>query len=455
MLLCNVGLFAQRSITLDDAIQIAIKNNSDLKQSKMDIDKANATVDATYANAYPSLDLSASYAYIIKGQQVAMPDFAAMFGNAVYGILYQEHLIDKIPQLPPAGTSLMSMTQDHNLQAQLQLTQIIFNSAVFTGIGAAKDYLDVSKYQYNAKVGDVVLNVKQAFYGILYSKAMLDIINASYQNAQANLKNVQALYNQGMVSEFNQLDASVQVENIRPQIKQLENAVVSATNGLKILLGIPQNESISAEGQLEYVAEDIDDLNSLTGRAVKNNLNLQTLEESIDIMNASVKVSESDYYPTLAAFANYGYTAMGNSFGDLVSFPTSQAGLSFSMNLFKGMSTKNQVQEAKIDVLKTEEQIDQLKQAVIMQVTTNVNELQRIKEDIEAQDRNIQVAQRAYELAGTRYKEGTGSQLEIQNSELSLRQARTNRLQSVYNYLLSKIQLDNLLGDISDSWKIK
>jgi outer membrane protein TolC len=344
------------------------------------------------------------------------------------------------------------MSQANNIQTQIQLTQILFNSAVFTGIGASKDYLRVSESQYNAKLIDVVMNIKTTFYGILYTKELLNIVNISYQNAQENLTNVDHLYREGLVSEFTQLDASVRVENIKPQIKQLENTVATATNGLKILLGISQAENINISGGIEYVDEDLQEVGGLVSKAQSNNLTIKTLEQVINVNQASVDVSSSDYYPSLAFFANYGINAMSNNFSNFNSFPTSNIGLSFSMNLFKGMQTKYQVQEAKIDLTKTQEQILQLKEAIAMQVRNNINELQRIKEDIAAQDRNISVAERAYSLATTRFKEGTGSQLEIMNSDVSLKQAKTNRLESVYNYLNAKAKLDNILGIINPAW---
>ncbi|MDR0927006.1 MAG: TolC family protein [Ignavibacteria bacterium] len=445
--LLTTTAYAQRSITLDEAIKIAIKNSYDLQLAKLDIQKAEATVDEVYGNALPSIDLTANFAHSIKKQVIPMTDFGAIMTNAAYGLLFKEKLIpEDDSKYVPVGTMMMSMAQDNTAQAQLQLTQILFNSAVFTGIGAAKDYLDVSKAQYNQKVADIELSVKNAFYGILYARELLSIINISYQNAQDNLANVTAMNNQGLVSEFTLLDATVRVENIKPQIKQLENAVASATNGLKMLLAIPQTDNVVAQGAIEYVDEDISDVQRTISQAKENNRNIKLLETATQINKAQIDVAESGYYPSLVFFGNYAYTAMSNTFSDWTTFPTSQVGLSLSMNLFKGNQTKYQAQEARIDLLKTQEQILQLKDAIDMQVRNNIDELLRIKEDIAAQERNIGIAERAYALSVTHYKEGTGNQLEVANSDLALSRAKTNKLESVYNYIINKAKLDNLLG---------
>jgi len=436
---------AQKNITLEQAIKIGIENNSDLKQVKLDIDKAEAQVKEVFGNALPTLDFSANFAHAIK-KQVMPIDFEAMLMTAVYGVLFQENILEYDPSKFPKGNNFASLQLDNTVQAQLQLTQILFNSAVFTGIGISREYVKVSQAQYEAKKSDVTMNIKNAFYAVLYTKEMLEIVNVSFENARANLANVTALSREGMVSEFTLLDAQVRVENIKPMIKQLENAVASATDGLKILMNIPQTENINVVGNITYSEENLQDIDRIINQARNNNLNILTLEQAIKLTQASVAVSESDYYPTIAAFANYGYNAMSNSFSNWNTFPTSMVGLSFTMNLFRGFQTKYKTQQSKIEVIKAEEQIAFLKDAIAMQVRTNVNELLRIQEDIEAQRRNVSVAERAYYLSTVRFREGMGSQLEILNSDVALRQAKTNLLESEYNYVISRAKLHNLLG---------
>ena len=116
------------------------------------------------------------------------------------------------------------------------------------------------------------------------------------------------------------------------------------------------------------------------------------------------------------------------------------------------MRTTNKVQQSMIDVEKTDYQIMQLRQAISIQVKSKINDLARIKSNIEAQERNVKLAERGYEIATTRYREGTGSQLEIENADLALRQAKTNLLQSYYDWTIAKNELEALLGNISSKY---
>ncbi|MCK5740679.1 MAG: TolC family protein, partial [Chlorobi bacterium] len=75
-------------------------------------------------------------------------------------------------------------------------------------------------------------------------------------------------------------------------------------------------------------------------------------------------------------------------------------------------------------------------------------DLERVIAQMDAQDRNVKMAQKTYEIASLRYKEGTGIQLEVQNADNALRMAKTNKMQSVFDYLIAESELEQLTGVI-------
>lgn len=107
---------------------------------------------------------------------------------------------------------------------------------------------------------------------------MFDITKQSFENAQANLNDVKALYKEGMVSEFDMLQAEVQVENLRPMLLQMENNLKSAKDGLKLILSIDQQEEIDVNGNFDYQPYDISNEDGLIDEALKTNYDLRTLE---------------------------------------------------------------------------------------------------------------------------------------------------------------------------------
>ncbi|HEX7358094.1 MAG TPA: TolC family protein, partial [Ignavibacteriaceae bacterium] len=319
------------------------------------------------------------------------------------------------------------------------------SSAVFKGIGASQIYNDLAKADLKSTVSKTVLSVQKTFYGVLLSKEVFEITKSSFENAQANLNDVKALYKEGMVSEFDMLQAEVQVENIRPVVMQMENNLKTAFDGLKLTMGIDQNEQIDVSGEFTYQPFNVDNEEELINEALTSNYELKTMDLKKQVDQAFIELDVSEYWPTIAAFGQYSYAGSSDNW-KFNNYSSATIGVSLSINLWKGNRTKNAVEQSTITYEQTEQQLFQLKDYTKLNVKSKVQELKRVQDLIEVQNKNVDVAERAYNIAKVRYKEGAGSQMELQNTDLALKQARLNRIQSLYSYLTTKFELDQMLG---------
>ena len=432
--------------TLEEAINTAISNNRDIAVSILNTKKSEAAVNEAYGYAMPSIDASANFSHFLRKPKMPFPDFQALLTNATYSILFDEGVIPRDnSKFVPVETQLQSFAQSNSYDASVTLTQVIFSSAVFEGIGASQTYYDLAKAELKNTVSKTVLDVQKAFYGVLLAKAVRDITDSSFTNAQENFDNVKALYEQGMVSEFDKLQAEVQVENIRPVLLRMENVLKSAKDGFKITLGIPQDSDVDVSGEIILEPFDVSDESQLIEEAMENNFNIKSLDLKKQVDEAFIQLDVAGYWPTLAGFANYTYAGSSDSW-NYQNYSYSTIGLNLSINLWEGNRTKNKVEQSTITYKQTEEQLLQLKDFTTMNVKAKIQELLRVKSLVEVQERTVRVAERAYEIAVVRYQEGDGSQLEMRNADQELRNARLNRVQAIYSYLVTKYELDQLLG---------
>jgi len=436
------------ALALDQAIQRALRNNREIHIARMEIEKGRAAVAEAFGYALPSLDVSADFSRFISKPKMAFPDFGAMLNNATYGVLFHEKLIpfDQSKFLP-LKTKLQTFAQTNNYKTQVQITQILFNSAVFRGIGASQIYLNLSKEKLKSAISKTALNVKKAFYGVLLSQEMLKIANERLANAKDHLKNIKAMQEQGLVSDFDAMRAEVQVENIRPLIVQLENADKAAANGLKILLGIDQSAKLVVQGKMEYNAQALPDEKSLIEQAVASNLDVQTLKIKQQLDDERVAIDRGQYWPTLAAFGNYTYAGSGDNW-DFQNYNSIMVGLSFSMNLFQGGRTRHKVRQDQITSGQTRAQIQNLTDIIVSGVKAKLNDLKRVQTQITAMQKNIDLAERAYKIAEDRYKQGTGNELEVKDADTALSQAKMNYSNAVHDYVVARAELDDLVGRV-------
>jgi outer membrane protein TolC len=380
------------------------------------------------------------------------PDFQALLTNATYSILFDENVIPRDDnKYVPVETTLQSFALNNAYTASLTLTQVLFSSAVFRGIGASQIYYDLSLAELRNTISKTKLNVERAFYGTLLTKEFLSITQASYENAQENFRNVNALFEQGFVSDFDRLQAEVRVENIRPVLLQMENMLSTTINDLKLVLGVDQFTDIDVKGEIVYNPEILPDESDIIDYALENNFGLQSMKLKMNLDEEFIQLDISEYWPSLAAFGNFSYAGTSDEW-NFQNYNSTTVGLSLSMNLWQGNRTKNRVEQSTISFKQTAEQYALLKEYVVNQVKAKYLELKRVQSLVETQQRNVSLAERAYELSTVRYREGTGNQLEVQNSDVELRQARINKLQSVHSYIITKYELEQLMGKINQEY---
>lgn len=441
-----------RDLTLDSAVSIAIANNRDIKIAKLEIDRAKQAILEAYGYAYPSLDLTGQFTHFIEKPRMPFPDFNAMLNNSVYKVLFDENIIptDEDKYLPMESV-LQAFSLANNYSATVQLTQVLFNYSVLRGISSSAIYRNLAEEQLNGRIASTVLNTQKTFYGVLLSQEVLNITRQSLENAMNNLRNVQALRAQGMVSEFDALRAEVQVENIRPMVLQMESNLETIKNNFKLLMGIPQNEDITLIGEIEYNPSDLKSEQEYIDIALQNNFDLNALKIKREFDNAMIDLERANYYPSLAFFGNYSFMGAADDL-NFMNYRQSVVGLNLSINLFNGLRKGRRVEQQTINVMKTDESIRQYEDFIAAQIKSKLIEIRKIQSNIEAQNRNVQLAQRAYEISEVLYREGTGNQLEVENADLALRQARTNYMQSVYQFITLIKDLDNLTGTIDQQY---
>lgn len=268
-----------KSFTLEEAIEYGVSNNKELKIQKLNIEKAELAVKEAKGHAFPSLDFTTSYYHYIQKPIVFFPDFLALLNNSTYGILFKEGLVQQDnTKLLPMGMIKQSFVLNNQFESKVQLNQILFNSTVFRGIGASKIYLELSKYNYQATLSKTIANIKKAFYACILLKNVAEIYQQSLRNAEDNFSMIKSLFNQGLVSEYDLLQAEVQVENLKPLVENSFNAYQNSLNNLKLLLDYPIEDTLDVIGELKYVDFELPDKDKAIERALQSNLDLKVLE---------------------------------------------------------------------------------------------------------------------------------------------------------------------------------
>ncbi|MBX2992999.1 MAG: TolC family protein [Bacteroidetes bacterium] len=417
-------------LSIEDAVRRAVTNNHELAAARHEVGKADAQVREAWGYALPSIDLSGRYTRAIKKPVFFFPN---IFDSAAS---------------KRGEVTAIEIGSDNSFDLTMTVSQVLFNSAVFTGVGTAKIYSRAAREVYRSKLLETVTTARKALYGVLLAAEVKTMLDANLKNAEDNFRNASVLAAQGLISEYEKLRAEVGLANVRPEVIRAEGNLELAINGLKLALGIPFDQSIEVEGTLEFKPVEDGILEEAPRTVLKENPGLIALRYQEDVNNAFTAIERSEYLPSLAAFGNYQFQAQKNdlriSTHDVVR--SSVVGLSLTLNIFNGLRTGARVEQAELETRKTQESIQKTEISLQTAVHSTLMSLKRARERVEAQGRTVELAEQGYRIAATRFNSGSGTQLEVTDAQLALTTAKTNRTQAVYDYHVASMELDQLLG---------
>ncbi len=435
VLIVAAGAVAQPvHVTLEGAVRSAVQHNHELVAARHEVDKAHAQLREAWGYALPSIDMSGTYTRALKKPVFFFPNIFDSTAMA-HG--------DVVP---------IEIGSDHSFDLTFTVTQTLFNSAVFTGVGTAGIYLDAAEEVYRAKEAEVIAGARKAYYGVLLAREVREMLRSNLENARENLHNVTVLTNGGLLSEYDRIRAEVGLANIGPEVTRAENDYDLSLNNLKIAMGISVEREVVVDGTLEFVPVDEGIVREAPESVLETNPSLSALRYQRKVNDAYAEVERANYLPVLTAFGNYQLQAQKNdlriSTRDFVR--SAVVGVSLSLNIFNGFRTNQRVEQATLESRKTDEQIAGAEMVLQTAVQSTIMTLGRARESIKAQEKTVEQAERGYRIATTRLTTGSGTQLEVNDAQLALTRAKANRIQAVYEYLVASASLEQLLGRIPD-----
>lgn len=428
---------AQDTLRLDwdTAWKMALEKNETLRLAKSEVEKARYRVKEAYSSAMPTVDFNGTFNHYfeIPSNPVTMPG-ELNFAN---------------PGQP--FTVNFKFGQENNVNANIQLTQPVWLAGkVGLALKVAKDYARLSRLGVEISREDLRVMLVQSFYGAMLADEYTTVARDAMRQAEKYRDQVNEMYQQGVVSEYDLIRAKVAVSNLRPQVSEAEAQRDLALKGLKNMLGTDVDRPIVIDGDLDMAMTAPEEpYETASNMAQDNRLELQQLELQKRLYGYQYKIeSRSAYWPNLLVGLRWETTAQSPdmNFGKY-NFLNGYGGqVILQIPLFDGFASHNRAQQAKVNMKKTELQMQQLKRGIKVQVYQALRNYQKSTEELDAALQNVNEAEKGYDIAQTRYSGGVGTQLEVLDAQLQLNRSRVNLLQAKYNLLVNKAQYDRAVG---------
>lgn len=432
--LTNLNVFAQKSKVLDldmeTALRIAHDNNPTIKIAELEIQRVDYSRKETIGSLLPNLNAGGQYTDNVLKQVMFMPEsFAALMGGQKYmEIGYKNSYVGSIStQLPIINFSLWQMIK--NKQNDIDMI------------------LEKSR---SSKI-EMTKQVKDAYYAVLLSKSALDVLNQSHENAMETLKSIENSYIQGVVSEYDFIRAQVNVNNLNPALINAKNGLELARMNLIMILSIPADQEIKITQELESFNDKVNMLKDIDkNEALAQNSDLKILDYNIIGLRNQLKLINTQYYPTLTAMGSYMYQTQAEDFkfNNYTWIGSASVGLQLSVPIFNGFTKLYQAKQVKLAIKGLEIQRGYAEEGINLQVKSALNTMKAAREQLIVNKDAINQANRGYDIAKVRYQVGSGTILELNDSELSLTQSKLNYQQSLYDFLSAQANLEKVMGNI-------
>ena len=269
-----------QAISLNDAIDIALKNNLQIILARERVRQAEQKVKEATAGYLPSINLNGTYTHLGK-----VPSMSTPFG-----------------EFPMGEQDTTSLT--------FSLTQPLYTGGRLTlnSKQAKLNYLRAEK-ELQQTQSEVIYQVKEGFYSVLLATKNLEIAQRALNQAKAHLEIVESFYKSGRASRFDLLRAKVEVANLKPDVIKARNNLSLARERLAGILSVPSS-SLDLEGELEFksLTLTLDDAIKIAFNS-RGDLNSLKLQE--EIARVSLQVAKVRNFPSLSFVGNYQFTHPG------------------------------------------------------------------------------------------------------------------------------------------------
>lgn len=408
-------------ISLDQAIEIALDESRTIKIADISIEKSGYAKKGTYAALYPNINANGSYQRTIKKQVMAM-DFGGQSMEIAVG-------------------------KWNNVNAGVSAAMPLINAQLWQTLKLSALDVELAVEQARSSKISMVAQVKKAYYAVLLAQQVHEVYKEVYDNAVKNFESTEQLYNAGKTSEYEYLRASVNVKNAEPNVYSSLTAIELAIWQLKAMMGIDLETRIGVQGNIDQYKDEMmsytitsDDVN------LENNSTLAQMAIQNQQLERTIKMTKAQYIPTLSASFSYNYIAMGDDFKFKWN-PYSVAGLSLNIPIFEGFYKRNTIKQYKASQNMLELSIEDTERNLRVAFKNYENEITTYMKNYAAAESTVEMAQRSYDIAEKMYELGTTTLTELNDAQLALVQAQLTMSRTVYNFMVTKASIEELIGD--------
>jgi outer membrane protein TolC len=412
-----------KPLTLEQCTAMALKYHPSLSANQATIEASKARVEQALANYYPQVSYNTSYTNSTAN--------LATTGVRTQGGTYTQ-----------GGTSSWTFYDFFSTGPSLTMNLYDFGRTSNT-VKINRENVKASEEDLTTAKQLVVLNVKQAYFGVLQTLRLIQVAEEVVKQDEQRLEQAQGFYQAGTRPKIDVTKAEVDRANSELNLIRAKNNYQVARVTLNNALGLRESLSFAIEDSMDIkpVPVTLEEILNLSYAQRPELLQLKARKRSLE---ATIKLAQASYYPSLSGNASYLYRGdhVDNLYWDFF------VGATLNIPLFSGFSSPNQVAEARANLRNLQAQEENLKLNIRLEAEQAFLGLKEADERIRATEKAVGYARENFDLASGRYQVGVGFPLEVTDAEVALANAKANYIQALYDYKVGEARIEKAMGKI-------
>ncbi|HRG25412.1 MAG TPA: TolC family protein [Chitinophagaceae bacterium] len=441
----------KHEFTIQQAVDYAKKNNLNVKNALLDVQYQEQVNKEITSRAYPGINASLSTTYNPNVATQVLPNFIS---PSTYQVLIDQGVKDGNgnPIQMPAdfGFIAAQFGTKYSASAGIALSQLLFDGQVFVGLQARDATMRFARKNVEVTEEMIKTNIYKIYYQLVVSKTQVELLEANIQRLEKLEHDTKIIFENGFAEKLDVDKLNVALTNLRTEKGKVMNSISNGYYGLKVLMGMPVKD--------ELVLTDL-----LTEEQIKDGIleaSIYKYEDRKDFQYAQIGKELNEYnikryklsqIPTISLSGQYAKNAQRNKWNFLGKgdwFTISSVNLNMSIPIFNGFYTKSKIQQTRIDLRKTENQIEALKLSIDSEVETAKNNYRSAISTMDYQKKNMELAETVYQQTKKKYEVGTGSQTEINAAQVELKTAQTSYITALYDAVIARIDFLKATGKL-------
>ncbi|MBR3498616.1 MAG: TolC family protein [Selenomonadaceae bacterium] len=418
------------TLSLDEAIALALENNRLIEQSADDREAARWNLSSVRRQSGPQLSWSSLLNRI---------------GGRYYNSRRETHYAAKYA----SRSEHVNMSYYPSYMSE-NYNSLSLTMPLYTG-GRLENQREAARYNLNA--ADLSLEnsrqrvkyqAAEAYYQVLQRASLVDVQEEAVNLLEEHLRFVTIQYEVGTVAKSDVLATNVQLANSQQNLNSAQGNYETAIAQLNNIIGLPVDTEVAASDKINFVKYNLDE-NECMEYALAHRPDGIAAVYEVKRTHAQTAATKSGYRPTVNAVVQ-GYMSGENVFGANHNNEQWALGVRVEWNIFDNGITSANVHQAKAVEHRAESLAQQQIETIQLEVHSAYIALKTAEKNIEVTAAAVDKAEEEFDIAQVRYVEGVDTNLNVMNAQEKVVETRNNYYAALYNYNTSRAQLERAMG---------